>query len=986
MKNLDLFPKLNCTHQCVAFLAKLKKPLLFILFVIAALPMLRGATYNVSTTQQLIDALNAAVAGDEIIVAAGTYQNDNVMVSGSSAYFYASADGTSATPITIRSADPNNRAILKGDDRNSLTVFRVVGDYWIVKDLRITYGQKGLVFDNSNYSQAINCEVWDTGNEAVHVRDGSDYVTLDGLHVHNTGNDNPGFGEGIYIGTDKGSWGSYDPYVDYTTVKNCVIGPNVRAEAFDIKEGSRETVVEYCTIDATGISGSNYADSFIDLKGTRTYVRYNTFNENGASNLTKGIAAIDRGVELSSYEHAIHDNTFNMDASTDNIVEAYSGTSDVYAWNNTRNPSGDMYNSGISDGCCPSWYDGSAPVQYTLSTTASNGTINPSGGDYNANSSVTLTAEGNTGYRFTNWSGDASGSNNPLTITMDSDKNITASFEVVPTYQVNITSNNGTVTPSSGTYTEGQVIELNAEPSLGYEFSGWSGDISGNDNPTSVTVNSNLNITANYSVVPTYTLTTTASNGSVAPSSGAYNQGDLVNLTAEPDPGYKFAGWSGDASGLDNPYALTMDANKSITATFAVQTCDDYSVPNPTNWIAENAWSADDDAVFSNEENALKVFYPQYSKVDVYLIQQSINTTITADELYTVKFDFKRGGNNISDIQVGFANDYEWDGPTSYIVPLKSAGAGFSNTAYVSKEVSFTPNASGTGNLVLYITFSEQPDVDNEIYLKNISVCSGSAGVPQQYTLSVSALNGFVSVDPLQDIYSKGTEVTLTAEPDNGYVFSGWSGDLEGADNPLIAMISKPLNVTANFIAPQPHTLQVENGTPNGVFLHKEAVTIVADPAPAGKRFFQWTGDISNITNVYDSITMLTMPAQDVTITALYANLYETVEKKHWHNYLLTDIPATELVNQHGAGLDGRPKPFPNPVTGKTIIVDNSAEDDARAIQNAIDNATYGDEILLKNGKITPSDKTEITGAEKNKLFPTNTAMIVNDFLVGTMI
>jgi len=40
-------------------------------------------------------------------------------------------------------------------------------------------------------------------------------------------------------------------------------------------------------------------------------------------------------------------------------------------------------------------------------------------------------------------------------------------------------------------------------------------------------------------------------------------------------------------------------------------------------------------------------------------------------------------------------------------------------------------------------------------------------------------------------------------------------------------------------------------------------------------------------------------------------------------------------------------------------------------------------EILLKNGKITPSDKTEITGAEKNKLFPTNTAMIVNDFLVG---
>lgn len=38
--------------------------------------------------------------------------------------------------------------------------------------------------------------------------------------------------------------------------------------------------------------------------------------------------------------------------------------------------------------------------------------------------------------------------------------------------------------------------------------------------------------------------------------------------------------------------------------------------------------------------------------------------------------------------------------------------------------------------------------------------------------------------------------------------------------------------------------------------------------------------------------------------------------------------------------------------------------------------------LLLKNGKITEEIKTETTGAEKNKLFPTNIAMIVNDFLV----
>ncbi len=40
-------------------------------------------------------------------------------------------------------------------------------------------------------------------------------------------------------------------------------------------------------------------------------------------------------------------------------------------------------------------------------------------------------------------------------------------------------------------------------------------------------------------------------------------------------------------------------------------------------------------------------------------------------------------------------------------------------------------------------------------------------------------------------------------------------------------------------------------------------------------------------------------------------------------------------------------------------------------------------EIILQNDQIKSTTKAETIGAEKNKLFPTNTAMIVNDFLVG---
>src|SRR5204863_195522 len=63
---------------------------------------------------------------------------------------------------------------------------------------------------------------------------------------------------------------------------------------------------------------------------------------------------------------------------------------------------------------------------------------------------------------------------------------------------------------------------------------------------------------------------TSGPNGSVAknPDLSQYAEGSTVQLTATPDPGFMFAGWSGDATGNTNPLTVTMDADKSITGTF----------------------------------------------------------------------------------------------------------------------------------------------------------------------------------------------------------------------------------------------------------------------------------------------------------------------------------------------------------------------------------------------------------------------------------
>ena len=54
--------------------------------------------------------------------------------------------------------------------------------------------------------------------------------------------------------------------------------------------------------------------------------------------------------------------------------------------------------------------------------------VSPEGTSFQNLSEVTLTAVGTPDFAFSNWSGDASGNTNPLIITMDSDKNITANF------------------------------------------------------------------------------------------------------------------------------------------------------------------------------------------------------------------------------------------------------------------------------------------------------------------------------------------------------------------------------------------------------------------------------------------------------------------------------------------------------------------------------------------------------------------------------
>jgi len=183
---------------------------------------------------------------------------------------------------------------------------------------------------------------------------------------------------------------------------------------------------------------------------------------------------------------------------------------------------------------------------------------------------VTLTATPTIGWSFDHWSGDASGTANPITVNMTSDKTVTATF-IQDTYVLDVsTVGSGSVNlNTSGPYYYGDVVELTAVPDVGWSFQSWSGDLLGSVNPTTIVIDGNKTVTATFTQ-NVYTLTTTVigSGSVIRDDPGPYHYGDTVELTAVPNAGWSFDHWGGDLSGSTNPDTIQMIGDKDVTATF----------------------------------------------------------------------------------------------------------------------------------------------------------------------------------------------------------------------------------------------------------------------------------------------------------------------------------------------------------------------------------------------------------------------------------
>ena len=111
---------------------------------------------------------------------------------------------------------------------------------------------------------------------------------------------------------------------------------------------------------------------------------------------------------------------------------------------------------------------------------------------------VTLTPSPAVGWSFAGWGGACSGSS-ACVVTMDGDKFVTATFAPNLYTLTIMIIGNGTVTRSiEEPYTYGEIVELTAVPAMGWEFTGWSGDLISTDNPEMIFISEDMSVTATF--------------------------------------------------------------------------------------------------------------------------------------------------------------------------------------------------------------------------------------------------------------------------------------------------------------------------------------------------------------------------------------------------------------------------------------------------------------------------------------------------------
>jgi hypothetical protein len=518
------------------------------------------------------------------------------------------------------------------------------------------------------------------------------------------------------------------------------------------------------------------------------------------------------------------------------------------------------------------WYDGGSTAYATLT----DGTVSGGAGVQ---------------YVFTSWGTDASGTGlTSNAITMNAPKTAVANWK--PQYMVSFAVNPsgaGATTPSgTNVWEDAGTLSISATTNLGYTFSSWSsstGSITfnkANTASTTATINGPGTITATFTQNE-YTLTVTVvGSGSVvkSPNQATYHYGDVVQLTANAASGWSFSGWSGDLTGSANPDSITIDGNKAVTATFAINTFTITASAGPGGSISPSGSvtvNYGDDQGFTITADA------GYHISDVLVDGSSVGavtsytfTNVQADHTIAASFAINTFTITFteSELPSGTSWSVTFGGLTQSSTTATITFTGITNGSYSWNASS--PISAGAGIRYAASPLSGTMDVPIQT--------SQSITYAAQYYLTVTSAYGTPGGEGWYDAdataYASVSPLTVAGPAGTQYDFTHWSGDASGTTSHSDAItMNAPKTAVANWKTR--YYLVVNNGghsTAGGEGWYDANTNAYATISPltvtgaSGTQciFNGWSGDATGSSSPSNPILMNAPKVANATWTAQY--------------------------------------------------------------------------------------------------------------------